>query len=325
MRAIWLENQQASFRSGLPLPVPAPGEALVRVRLAGVCSTDLELLRGYYPFCGIPGHEFVGQVEEAPGAPAWLNQRVVGEINIACGACIPCLDGYPTHCEQRKVLGIRGWNGAFAEYLVLPLHNLHLVPEMIPDETAVFTEPLAAALEILEQVPVLPGHRCLVVGAGRLGQLIAQVLATTGCDLKVVARHPFQRDLLQQRDIPWISEQEVGVGTMDIVVDATGTPLGFNLARRAVRPRGTIVLKSTYQGEMSVNFSSIVVDEITVVGSRCGPFPPAIQLLSRAQVDPTGLIQVEFPLEQGVPAIEFAAQPGVLKVLINPWADGVKK
>jgi threonine dehydrogenase-like Zn-dependent dehydrogenase len=324
MRAIWLENQQASFRSGLPIPIATPGEALVRVFLAGVCSTDLELLRGYYPFCGIPGHEFVGQVEEAPSAPAWLNQRVVGDINIACGACTPCLNGCPTHCEQRKVLGIRGWNGAFAEYLVLPLQNLHLVPDTITAEAAVFTEPLAAALEILEQVAVLPAHRCLVVGAGRLGQLIAQVLASTGCDLKVVARHSYQRDLLQRRHIAWIGEQDVSAGTMDIVVDATGTPLGFALARRAVRPRGIIVLKSTYQGEMSVNFSSIVVDEITLVGSRCGPFPPAIQLLSRSQVDPTGLIQAVFPLEQGVLAMEYAAQSGVLKVLINPRMDGVK-
>ena len=318
MRAIWLQNQQPSYLSDFQQPVPAPGEALVRVRLAGVCSTDLELLRGYYPFTGIPGHEFVGQVVAAPGAPTWLGQRVVGEINIACGACSPCLLGNPTHCAQRRVLGIRDWHGAFADYLVLPIQNLHLVPESVPDQAAVFTEPLAAALEILQQVAILPSYRCLVVGAGRLGQLIAQVLATAGCDLKVVARHPNQRDLLKQRRIAWISEQQVGVGTMDIVVDATGTPLGFKLARQAVRPRGTIVLKSTYQGEMLVNFSSIVVDEITLLGSRCGPFPPAIQLLSGAQVDPTLLIQAEYSLEDGVRALEYAAQPGVLKVLINP-------
>ncbi len=318
MRAIWLENQCPSFRSDLQQPVPAPGEALVRVHLAGVCSTDLELLRGYYPFTGIPGHEFVGTVIAAPDAAAWMGQRVVGEINLSCGACPPCLAGNPTHCARRKVLGIRDCHGAFAEFLVLPLQNLHLVPDSVPDRAAVFTEPLAAALEILQQVAILPSHRCLVVGAGRLGQLIAQVLATTGCQLRVVARHPYQRELLQQQRIAWISEQQVGVGTMDIVVDATGTPLGFNLARQAVRPRGTLILKSTYQGEMSVNFSSIVVDEITLIGSRCGPFPPALQLLSGAQVDPLPLIQAEYFLEDGIRALKAAAQPGALKVLINP-------
>ena len=322
MRAIWLENQNPSYRSDISQPVPAPGQALVRVLLAGVCSTDLELLRGYYPFTGIPGHEFVGQVVAAPDAPAWVGQRVVGEINIACGGCAACLAGNPTHCARRKVLGIRDWHGAFAEYLVLPLINLHRIPDSVTDQAAVFTEPLAAALEILQQVAILPSHRCLVVGAGRLGQLIAQVLSTTGCELKVVARHAYQRELLQRRHITWNSEPQVGAGTMDIVVDATGTPAGFNLARQAVRPRGTIVLKSTYQGEMSVNFSSLVVDEITLIGSRCGPFPPAIQLLSGALIDPTRLIQAQYPLEDGLRALEFAAQPGVLKVLLNPWQDG---
>jgi threonine dehydrogenase-like Zn-dependent dehydrogenase len=324
MRAIWLENRHPSFRSGLPVPVPAAGEALLRVHLAGVCSTDLELLRGYYPFCGIPGHEFVGEVVEAPGAPHLLNQRVVGEINLACGVCVTCLSGYPTHCAQRKVLGIRDWNGAFAEFLILPVLNLHLIPETVTDQAAVFVEPLAAALEILEQVSITSQPRCLVVGAGRLGQLISQVLATTGCDLKVVARHPHQRELLEQRSIAWIREDEVRPAAMDIVVEATGTPMGFGLARSAVRPRGTIVLKSTYQGEMAVNFSSLVVDEITLVGSRCGPFPPAIQLLARGLVDPIGMIQASYPLEDGVLALEHAAQPGVLKVLINPMAGAME-
>jgi len=320
MNAIWLENQQISFRTGLLVPTPDPGEALIRVSLAGVCSTDLELVRGYYPYCGIPGHEFVGHVEAAPGAPQWIDQRVVGEINIACGVCKPCLDGYPTHCAQRKVLGIRNWHGAFAQYLTLPLQNLHLVPETISDEAAVFVEPLAAAMEVLEQVTVSAGQNCLVVGAGRLGQLVAQVLATTDCNLKVVARHPYQQKLLKQRGISWIGEQDVAVGEMDVVVDATGTPSGFHIARRAVRPRGTIVLKSTYAGEMSLNLSGIVVDEITVVGSRCGPFPAAIQLLSSGKLGLSGLVQATFSLEQGVAAFEVAAQPGVLKVLINPRA-----
>jgi len=320
MNAIWLENQHISFRTGLPVPTPGPEEALISVSVAGVCSTDLELLRGYYPYCGIPGHEFVGRVEASPGAPQWIDQRVVGEINITCGVCKPCLDGYPTHCAQRRVLGIRDWHGAFAQYLILPLKNLYLIPESISDEAAVFVEPLAAAMEVLEQVAVSAGQNCLVVGAGRLGQLVAQVLATTGCNLTVVARHPYQQKLLMQRGISCIPEQDVAIGEMDIVIDATGTPSGFHIARKAVRPRGTIVLKSTYAGEMSLNLSSIVVDEITLIGSRCGPFPAAIQLLSSGKVDVSGLVQATFPLEQGVSAFELAAQPGTLKVLINPRA-----
>ncbi len=320
MNAIWLENQQISFRTGLPVPTPDLGEALIRVSLAGVCSTDLELVRGYYPYCGIPGHEFVGRVEAAPGAPHWINQRVVGEINIACGVCKPCLDGYPTHCAQRRVLGIRDWHGAFAQYLTLPLRNLHQVPGTISDDAAVFIEPLAAAMEILEQVSVSPDQNCLVVGAGRLGQLVAQVLATKGCNLTVVARHPHQQMLLKQHGISWIGEQDVAVGEIDIVVDATGTPSGFQIARRAVRPRGTIVLKSTYAGEMSLDLSSIVVDEITLLGSRCGPFTAAIQLLVSGKIDLSGLVQETFSLEQGGAGFKVAAQPGALKILINPRA-----
>ena len=295
----------------------------MRVRLAGVCSTDLELLRGYYPFQGIPGHEFIGEVIDAPGHPEWVSRRVVGEINLVCGECGSCLAGRPSHCEQRKVLGIRGVHGAFAEYLILPVHNLHQVPDAVPDEAAVFTEPIAAAYEILEQVPVDPAQRVLVVGAGRLGQLIAQVLATTGCDLSVVARHPYQQQLLEQHHIRWIKEDEVKAGAADVVVEATGSPEGYHLARQAIRPRGTLVLKSTYQGDLTVNFSSLVVDEITLVGSRCGPFPPAIDLLAHKRVDPRGLIQACYPLVKGKQALELAAQPGALKILINPWIDEI--
>ena len=264
---------------------------MIRVNLAGVCSTDLELVRGYYPFRGIPGHEFVGTVVDASGSPEWINQRVVGEINITCGTCVPCQNGYSTHCTQRKVLGIRDWHGAFAEYLILPVQNLHQVPETIPDETAVFVEPLAAAFEILEQIPVKPDLNCLIVGAGRLGQLIAQVFRTTGCRFKVVARHQYQRSLLERFHIPWVSEEKVEAGTMDAVIEATGTPQGFHLARKSVRPRGTMVLKSTYHGDLTVNMSSLVVDEITLVGSRCGPFPRAVQALASSEICLQGMIQ----------------------------------
>lgn len=320
MRAIWLENQQVSFEAEVEMPVPQPGQALIRVRLAGVCSTDLELMHGYYPFTGIPGHEFVGEVVDAPGSEEWVNARVVGEINLACGICSSCLRGNPTHCTQRKAIGIRDWNGAFAEYMILPVKNLHVVPENVPDEAAVFTEPLAAAFEILQQIPIAAQQSCLVIGAGRLGQLIAQVLRLTGCKLQVVARHPQQRALLTQSGIACISEDEVEPGCLDIVVEATGTPQGFYLARKAVRPRGIIALKSTYRGDLTVNFSSIVVDEITLIGSRCGPFPLAIYSLANGEVDPRGLIQASLPLEQGLQALDLAARPGGLKILINPLA-----
>lgn len=318
MQAIWLENQNLCFRQDMPLPSLPSGEALVRVRLAGICATDLELVGGYYSFTGVLGHEFVGEVIEAPGRPELTGQRVVGEINAACGDCDTCRAGLPTHCERRTVLGIADRHGSFAEYLALPLGNLHRVPDTVTDEAAVFTEPLAAALEIQEQVHIRPSDRLLVIGAGRLGQLIAQTLALTGCDLQVVARHSHQRDLLAARYIRHISEEQVPQKQMDLVVEATGSPAGFNLARRAVRPRGTIVLKSTYKGEMNVNFSAIVVEEITLVGSRCGPFPPALRLLETRQVDPRPLITARYPLSEALPAFNHAGQPGVLKVLLVP-------
>ncbi|MBN1668353.1 MAG: hypothetical protein JW862_14765, partial [Anaerolineales bacterium] len=205
----------------------------------------------------------------------------------------------------------------FAEYLCLPLENLHRLPEGVPDEVAVFTEPLAAALEIQQQVHIRPTDRVLVVGAGRLGQLIAQTLALTGCALEVVARHEYQRRLLHDRQIRTIAAGEIPTGGYDLVVEATGAAGGFDLARRALRPRGTLVLKSTYAGELQVNFSAIVVDELTLVGSRCGPFEPALRLLADRRVDPAPLIMARYPLAEGLEAFEHAARPGVFKVLLE--------
>jgi threonine dehydrogenase-like Zn-dependent dehydrogenase len=259
----------------------------------------------------------VGEVIEA-GDVSWIGQRVVGEINAVCNECEQCLNGRPTHCERRTVLGIVSRDGTFAEYTTLPIANLHRVPESVPDEMAVFCEPLAAALEIQAQVQVKPSERVLLVGAGRLGQLIAQTLALTGCNLRVVARHTAQKDLLKARGIGTISEEEIQPWRWDIVVEATGSPAGFSLARKAIRPRGTLVLKSTYKGEMSVNFSSIVVDEINLVGSRCGPFEPALRLMESRQVDPSVLIMEQFKLGEALKAFERAAETGVLKVLIEP-------
>ncbi|HEY3472972.1 MAG TPA: alcohol dehydrogenase catalytic domain-containing protein [Anaerolineales bacterium] len=314
MKALWLENNEISLRD---VSTPRrPNEALIKIRKAGICSTDLELVKGYYPYTGVIGHEFVGEVVEADDA-SWIGQRVVGEINVVCNQCEQCLNGRPTHCENRTVLGIVNRDGTFAEYTQLPMMNLHRVPDAVPDEMAVFTEPLAAALEIQQQVQIKPTDRVLLVGAGRLGQLIAQTLALTGCDLRVVARHARQQDLLKARGIRVTAEDEVQPWRWDVVVEATGSPDGFALARKAIRPRGTLVMKSTYKGEMSVNFSSIVVDEINILGSRCGPFEPALRLMASRQVDPTVLVASEFNLKDALKAFERAAEAGVLKVLVE--------
>ncbi len=315
MNALWLEDNKISLRE-IPRP-QKPDEALIKIRRAGICSTDLELVKGYYPYTGVIGHEFVGEVLEAED-PSWIGQRVVGDINVVCGQCEQCRNSRPTHCEKRTVLGIVNRDGTFAEYTTLPVANLHRVPDSVPDEMAVFTEPLAAALEIQDQVQVRPTDRVLLVGAGRLGQLIAQTLALTGCDLHVLARHAHQQNLLKGRRIRIITEEEIQPWRWDIVVEATGSPDGFSLARKAIRPRGTLVLKSTYKGDMSANFSSIVVDEINLVGSRCGPFEPALRLMEARQVDPTVLIAAEFKLGEALKAFERAAETGVLKVLVEP-------
>lgn len=314
MQALWLENNKIDLCD--VVRPRNPNEALIKIRKAGICSTDLELVKGYYPYTGVLGHEFVGEVIEAEDT-SWIGRRVVGEINVVCHQCEQCLSGRSTHCENRTVLGIINRDGTFAEFTQLPITNLHRVPDSVPDEMAVFTEPLAAALEIQQQVQIKPTDRVLVVGAGRLGQLIAQTLALTGCDLHVVARHKHQQDVLKTRRIRNIAEEEIQPWRWDVVVEATGSPGGFALARKAIRPRGTLVMKSTYKGEMSVNFSSIVVDEIQIVGSRCGPFEPALRLLETRQVDPTLLIAEEFELRDALKAFERAAETGALKVLVQ--------
>lgn len=318
MRGLWLEARSIRFRDDLPRPEPAEGEARVRVLAAGICNTDLELVGGYYPFTGVPGHEFVGRVEAAPGAEEWEGRRVVGEINAACGACPACRAGRRTHCERRTVLGIRGRDGAFAESLTLPVANLHEVPDGLPDDAAVFTEPLAAALEVREQVPIDAGDRVVVVGDGKLGNLVAQTLALTGCALTVIGRHPGKLALLAARGIATARADEgVADGRADVVVECTGNAEGLERARRAVRPRGTIVLKSTYRGRSSLDVSRIVVDEITLVGSRCGPFAPALALLVEGRVEVRSLVHARFPLHEAVAAFAEASRPGVMKVLVE--------
>jgi 2-desacetyl-2-hydroxyethyl bacteriochlorophyllide A dehydrogenase len=317
MRALWLEQQRLTFRENVPIPVPDKSQVLIRVLFSGICSTDLELLRGYYPFTGIPGHEFVGEVVSSADDESWIGARVVGEINISCGQCATCKSGLERHCEYRKTLGIHDWDGTFAEYLILPMTNLHKIPEGVSNEKAIFTEPIAAAHEILEQTTIDESERVLIIGAGRLGLLTAMVIHQTGCELDVVVRHKKQQAILENCNIQAINEVDIGSKKYDVVVEATGSVEGFTQACKSIRPRGRIILKSTYKGNSEVNFSQIVVDEVCLIGSRCGSFDPALRLLAEGKVDPLPLIEAVYPLEQGIRAFDLAARSGVLKVLIK--------
>lgn len=296
--------------------VARPGEATIDVRLAGVCATDLELVKGYMGFSGVLGHEWVGTVAEGPAE--WLGARVVGDINAACGRCATCRAGRPTHCPERTVLGIQGRDGAFAERVSLPVANLHRVPDGVPDEAAVFVEPLAAACQVLEQVHVRPSHRVVVLGLGRLGQLCARVLALTGAEVIGVSRSAAPLRLLPPSVHGRRADAAQPDRSADVVVDCTGSPAGMSAAMAWLRPRGTLVLKTTTHDIGETTPTAWVIDEITVVGSRCGPFAPALRLLAAGLVDPTPLIQAERPLARGVAALRLAAEPGVLKVVLRP-------
>jgi threonine dehydrogenase-like Zn-dependent dehydrogenase len=322
-----------------PVPKVPPGWALVRVRLAGICNTDLEILRGYHGFRGILGHEFVGEVVRCGGASAarrrdeaqWLGRRVVGEINIACrglglrSLCEFCRRDTPTHCARRRVLGIVNHDGAFAEFLALPLVNLHGVPHDVPDECAVFTEPLAAACQILAQVRIERGAHVAVLGDGKLGQLIVRVLAAAGAAVTLFGRHREKLALAAGRGVSTIVLAQRAGGRrvkaacrFPYVVDATGAADGLALAIKLTEPRGTLVLKSTFHGAARVETWPMVVNEMTVVGSRCGPFERALALLRAGQVDPLPLISRVFPLDEAADAIREARASGVLKVLLKP-------
>jgi threonine dehydrogenase-like Zn-dependent dehydrogenase len=291
-----------------PRPV---GECLIRVTAAGICGTDIELQRGYAQFSGVPGHEFVGIVERAPDEDVnWIGRRVVGEITVGCGRCAACRAAGRGHCETRSVLGILGRDGAFAEYLALPSVNLHAVPDSLSDLSAVFVEPAAAAYRVAEQVAIEAGMRAAVVGAGRLGLLVAQVLRERGAETTVFVRSEWRRSLCADLGLQsaGIDRTESLARRFDLVVDATGAPNGFAQARALVRPRGTLVLKSTFHGETPVAFSPLVVDEITLVGSRCGPFPAAIEALAAGRIVVEPLIEGIFPLERFEEAFERARE-----------------
>nr|VFJ62506.1 MAG: Threonine dehydrogenase [Candidatus Kentron sp. FW] len=347
MRALYFDGK-LRFRHDLPTPSPYPDEALIRTRLVGICNTDLEITRGYGKFTGVLGHEFMGEVVEAPNAPDLIGQRVVGEINLHCGTCPTCRNGEPNtaggeqtrpfsistsmscgespasevairgtgHCPHRTTLGIHGRNGAMADFLTLPTRLLHPVPDSITDEQAVFVEPLAAAWEIVEQVHIRSRHRVVVLGDGKLGLLIAQVLQLTGCDLLVAGHHRHKLAILASKGIATQSAKKAIEPGADIVVEATGSPSGFAMARTLVRPRGTLVLKSTFRGDVVLDLSGVVVDEITIIGSRCGPFAPALRLLAEELVDVESLIHGRFPLDDGLAAFEQAAS-GALKILLS--------
>lgn len=317
-----------------PLPKLRPGWALVRVRLAGICNTDVEILRGYHNFRGTPGHEFVGEVAEAEGVSAserkkWVGSRVCGEINVTCSAygfrprCEFCRRGLKTHCARRTVLGIVAHDGAFAEYLALPLENLHVVPNSVSDEQAVFVEPLAAACEILEQVDAKKFHAAAVLGDGKLAHLIARVLRTEIPRVVMYGKHEKKLALARRAGI---QTKRVRGDARDLrrakesyalLVEATGSPSGLALAQQMTEPRGTLVLKSTFHGATPVETWPIVVKELNVVGSRCGPFHKAIAMLRSGKVDPRSLITRSFPLAKAAKAIVFAQRAGVMKVLLK--------
>ncbi|GAB4462118.1 MAG: alcohol dehydrogenase catalytic domain-containing protein [Anaerolineae bacterium] len=316
MRALYFDGQ-LTYRPQQPEPTPGYGEALIRTHLAGICNTDIEIVRGYKGFHGILGHEFVGTVEQVNGAPGLVGQRVVGEINLYCGQCQTCRRGDVTQCPTRTTLGIDRHHGAMADYLTLPAKLLHPVPPHIPDEVAVFTEPLAAACQILQQIHLRSTDRVVVLGDGKLGLLVAQVLQLTGCNLLAIGRHANKLEILARRGIRTrLAHEEIKPGA-DVVVEVTGSPAGFALAQSLVRPRGTLVLKSTFQGDVKLDLSRLVVDEITVIGSRCGPFDAALRLLERNLIDVESLIHATYPLNDGLAAFEHAVAPGVLKVLLD--------
>jgi threonine dehydrogenase-like Zn-dependent dehydrogenase len=312
MRAIVLDGNRVSLRPDSPPPVLANGEVMVRVLCAGICETDLQLIRGYMGFCGVLGHEFVGVAEDGP----YAGRRVVGEINCSCWRCETCLSGRPTHCPNRTTIGIAGHDGAFADSIAVPQRNLHLVPESVSTDAAVFTEPLAAAFQIPAQLSLNRDDRVVVLGDGRLGNLCAQVLAGICERVLVVGKHPEKLALLQSLGIATASQLPNG-RTADIVVDCTGSETGLPAALEIVRPRGTVVLKTTVAGSQQLPWARVVIDEVTIVGSRCGPFDRALAALADGSIRVLPLIAGRFDLSRGVEALDVARSRAVLKVLLD--------
>ncbi len=318
MRAVIYDGVLKLATDALRPAIYAHDEVIIRPRLTGICNTDLELISGYNDFSGILGHEFVGEVVE--GDAAWFGRRVVGEINLACGKCDFCRSNVPSQCRARTTLGIHQHPGVFADYFSLPVANLKAVDDAIPDRTAIFVEPLAACLQITEAVHISPRDRVVVIGAGKMGLLAAQVLKLTGADVQVIVRRDRPARLLAGWGIPAIERPAIADKSVDVVVDCTGDESGLIEAIKMTRARGTIVLKSTYAHRPTLDLSRIVVDEIRVVGSRCGPFEAALRLLAHGLIEVESMIDAEYSLDRALAAFERAAQPGALKVLLTPAA-----
>jgi alcohol dehydrogenase len=315
MKALWFDAK-LTLRE-VEKPQPGPAEALIQVTLAGICGTDRQILKGYSRFHGIPGHEFVGRVAECEEKD-WVGKRVVGEINVTCGQCHWCRKGLGRHCAQRSVLGIVNRHGAFAEYLTLPARSLHEVPETLPDEAAVFTEPLAAAAEILEQMHIEPGTPVAVLGDGRLGLLVAQVLHHARAQVTVIGKHGWKLELARSwgLKVADINAGPLPAASFAVVAEATGSPRGLEEALRLVEPRGAVVMKSTFREPANFDTAKLVVDEITLLGSRCGNFSTALDLLRHGHVSVQHLVSKVFPLESGLRAFEYMDQTSCLKVLL---------
>jgi len=329
MKALVFDNG-LHFQTDYPAPVPKQGEALIRITRAGICNTDIEIIKGYMNFRGIPGHEFAGVVEKCEDR-GMIGKRVVGEINIGCNSCSFCKNNMRNHCPERTVLGILNRNGAFAEYITLPVSNLHVIPDSVTDDEAVFAEPLAAAFEILRQVAVTSADKVCVLGDGKIGLLVAQVLALTGCDLVLKGKHSEKLNIVKEMGIRTeiVStdkadaiheaplQNKTGKNQFDIVIDCTGSPSGISNALDIVRPAGKIVLKTTVAETDPLDVNRFVIGEITLIGSRCGPFLPAIHAIEKKSVRLSNLVSAKFPLESGLKAMEFASRRGILKVILE--------
>lgn len=323
MKALVFENNTVSVVEDKPTPSPAPNNAVIQVRKAGICNTDIEIVKGYMGFEGTLGHEFVGTVVECPSDRSWEGKRVCADINAACGKCDTCVRlKDPHHCPHRTVIGIQNHGGAFADYVVAPVANLYPVPETVPDEEAVFTEPVAAAFEILDQMRLTPETKVIVQGDGKLGLLIAQVMRLACKDVLLFGKHPDKMKLIEASGIQPVDIRETDVNRWtqwaDVVVEVTGTAAGLQQAMNLCKPRGTIVLKSTVAAGADLNLAPLVIHEITLLGSRCGPFDKALEAMAKNQLILEPLIQGEYSLNQGVKAMEHAQSKGTLKILLTP-------
>lgn len=319
MKALCYKNNGFSLRD-VQRPSRPPGESLIRIKAAGVCATDIEIGRGYMDFTGVPGHEFVGTVE-ASDTSGLEGKRVVGEINCTCGRCEFCIGGSARHCRERTVLGILARDGCFAEYVILPDRNLHILPDAMTDFQGVMVEPTAAAYRVVEQLGTVSGVKIAVVGDGRLGILIAQALAAEGASVFMIGRHPERRQLLDESGTEFClsgSAEEASLSaTFAVAVECTGSPEGPAAALELLQPLGRLVLKSTISRPLRLPSERLVVDEINVIGSRCGPFPEAIDAIHRGKIRVDGMLDETFPLDRAPEAIDHAAKPGALKVLIT--------